>query len=143
MRQIRLPRDKDRTDTECAIDYCRDAGCDQLLLIGGGGGELDHLLAIVWLFGGRRRRVQRWISADATIDCVDRSWRREDCAVGERISLLPIGRGPWRVSSAGLRWPLAGVRWRRDTTGVRNEAAAAVVSITVRRGALLVLHRFS
>lgn len=142
IQQISFSPDKDATDTELAIDYCRNAGCSSLLLIGGGGGSIDHFLAIVWLFEGNRR-LNRWINDSATIDYVDDYWERTDCQVGELISILPIGRSSWRLRSNGLRWPLDKIRWRRDNTGIRNEAAAKAVSIAVQRGALLVIHRFS
>ena len=70
VRQVRFPRDKDATDTELAIDYCRDAGCQRLLMIGGSGGSVDHLFALLWLFEGRRR-VERWILRGGIVDCVD------------------------------------------------------------------------
>lgn len=139
---ILFPPDKDVTDTELAIDYCRDAGCSSFLLVGGGGGTIDHLFAIVWLFEGHRR-VNRWINDNATIDYVEGHWERTDCEVGEMISILPIGRGPWRLQSSGLRWPLDRVQWRRDNTGIRNEASSSRVSVTVWHGALLMIHRFS
>lgn len=141
VRTISFPPDKDATDTELAIDYCRSAGCTSLLLVGGGGGTIDHLFAIAWLFEGRRR-VDRWINDSATIDYVPKHWRRTDCRAGEVISILPIGRGPWRLRSSGLRWPLSKARWQRADTGIRNEATTATVAITVLRGALLVIHRF-
>lgn len=142
IQRVPFESDKDETDTELAIDYCNEARCDSLLLVGGGGGTIDHLFALVWLFEGARR-VSRWVTDTATIDYVDSHWSRADCRKRELISVLPVGRGPWQLQSTGLRWPLERTRWGRDNTGVRNEAVGAAVTITVARGALLVLHRFS
>lgn len=145
VRQIAFPREKNLTDTELAIDHCRDAGCSSLLLVGGGGGSIDHLLALVWLFEGPRA-VACWITHDAIVDCIDAAgraeWRRE-CRAQEIVSILPVGRGPWRMRSAGLHWPLDGVRWRRDSVGIRNRASGTTVTVTIERGRVLVLHGLS
>jgi thiamine pyrophosphokinase len=47
---MRYPADKDDTDTEIGIHELRARGYQRILLIGGGGGRLDHLLAIRALF---------------------------------------------------------------------------------------------
>lgn len=42
---IRLPKEKDDTDTHYCVKYAIDAGFDDILILGGTGGRLDHTVA--------------------------------------------------------------------------------------------------
>jgi thiamine pyrophosphokinase len=113
------PHAKDFTDTELALELLWERGCGKVWLIGGGGGRTDHLLAIVSLFE-RRRKPERWLTSGEDIRCLSAG----EGAVfkGPRpVSVLPLGRGPWKLESRGLRWPLDGVRWRRGFISISNE----------------------
>ncbi|HKK49544.1 MAG TPA: thiamine diphosphokinase, partial [Alkalispirochaeta sp.] len=46
----RYSRAKDWTDTEIAMDYLWKRSINDISIIGGGGGRLDHLMAIIALF---------------------------------------------------------------------------------------------
>ncbi len=39
---IKCPREKDYTDTQRCIDYAIESGCEEIEIIGGFGGRLDH-----------------------------------------------------------------------------------------------------
>ena len=58
----RHPPEKDYTDTELAIALAWKLGADRVALAGGGGGRLDHLLAIRALFD-RARAPDEWHTA--------------------------------------------------------------------------------
>src|SRR5665213_4601129 len=46
---VRYPTDKDYTDSELAIRYAAEQGCDQIILAGALGTRLDHLLGNILL----------------------------------------------------------------------------------------------
>ncbi len=133
----RFPRDKDHTDTELALRVARDEGCDELIIIGGGGGRIDHLLGLVALFE-RPDPPRAWISDTGIVSAIlDRT--TEHGRVGERISFAPLGSVACRMESRGLRWPLDGLTWRRGDLGISNEFAEREVRVTIRSGRLLMI----
>ena len=126
----RFPRDKDFTDTELVLELLWEQGCGQICIAGGGGGRLDHLLAIRSLFE-RDKRPQRWVTAKEDVYCLD-AWASTDSSVsgGEfefklpvasLVSIFPLGPGPWHIESLGLKWPLKGLSWTQGSFGLSNE----------------------
>ena len=49
-RVMKHPVDKDFTDTELAIKFLADRQYRDIVLIGGGGGRIDHLMALIGIF---------------------------------------------------------------------------------------------
>ncbi|MGC9311976.1 MAG: thiamine diphosphokinase, partial [Sediminispirochaetaceae bacterium] len=56
---LRMPEEKDETDTELGLAMLKELGAVESVIIGGGGGRLDHLLGIVTLFH-REIRPDEW-----------------------------------------------------------------------------------
>jgi thiamine pyrophosphokinase len=137
-RVLRYPGDKDYTDTELALSLLWDKGCDSVWLIGGGGGRLDHLLALRSLFE-RDRFPCRWLTACDDIRCIEGpmvlSLARKQ---GELLSVFPLGAGPWKVISCGLKWPLNDLGWDRGFFGISN-VAEGEVTIQAESGRFLVV----
>jgi thiamine pyrophosphokinase len=147
-RVIRSRPDKDETDTELLLSLLWDKGCDEVWLVGGGGGRLDHLLAIQALFE-REKSPGRWITAAEDVRPVREgfSLRVEPCppAVrlpGRLVSVFPLGTGPWEAESRGLTWPLAALPWKRGFFGISNLAPGGGFEIRSLRGIFLVIMPF-
>ena len=143
-RVIRYPHEKDFTDTELALKLLWEQGCDEVWLFGGGGGRTDHLLAIRSLFE-REPSPDRWITKAEDIRRLRRGERlifpgtgREGEAI-KGISVFPLGTGPWKAGSRGLKWPLDRLVWDRGFFGISNEAPAGSFSVSAVRGDFLVL----
>jgi thiamine pyrophosphokinase len=137
----RFPPDKDLLDTEIALNALWEAGCTTVTLIGGGGGRLDHLLALRALFD-RPRCPRRWVGDTEDIQIIENGTKNTvnlHLPAGTRISVLPAGLGPWAVDSAGLTWPLSGLQIDIGWTGISNTARCSEVSITALEGRFLVL----
>ncbi|MDR1252397.1 MAG: thiamine diphosphokinase [Treponema sp.] len=148
-RVFRYGVDKDYTDTELAVSLLREKGCDEVWLLGGGGGRLDHLFAIRSLFE-RERPPSRWITGAEDIHCLEprpsgdaRSDVAEDLTLTlERealLSVFPLGSGPWAATSRGLKWPLDGLRWNRGFFGVSNVAIHGEFLIRAEQGRFMVI----
>jgi thiamine pyrophosphokinase len=139
-RIVRSPRDKDDTDTELLLSLLWEQGCTEVWLAGGGGGRLDHLLAIQALFE-RDRSPDRWITAGEDGYRVAPGRTLETGREGI-VSVFPLGTGPWEAESRGLKWPLTGLPWKRGFFGISNVAGAVGCSIRAVRGVFLVIMPF-
>jgi thiamine pyrophosphokinase len=140
-RVLRFPVDKDFTDTELAIDLLWEKGCRDVAIAGGGGGRLDHILAIAALFE-RERAPKRWFTAREEIFLVSGEFNHHAEKNG-RISVFPLGNAPWEVCSSGLKWPLdapsASAMWKRGFFGLSNVAETGLFTIKVSAGRFLIV----
>jgi thiamine pyrophosphokinase len=133
------PRDKDYTDTELVLALLEEQGCEETWLVGGGGGRLDHLLAIRSLFE-RPRCPARWITSreDVHILTGPQSFAAK-LKPGAMVSLLPLGEGPWDAESKGLKWPVAGLPWSRGFIAISNLALEGPFRVDLKRGRLMLI----
>ena len=131
------PRDKDLTDTEIAMAAARTRGADRVVLLGGGGGRLDHLVAILAMFD-REDAPDVWVTDNAVLERVE---DEIDIAgtPGDTVSFFPAAGGPWVMESSGLKWELNGLSWTRGDTGVSNELTGVRAHVSVRSGRLLMV----
>jgi thiamine pyrophosphokinase len=134
-RVMRFPVDKDETDTEIALRVAGERGYDETVLIGGGGGRMDHFIALLSLFE-RDRHPIAWLTDKERISAVDSDFDTE-ASVGETFSFFPVGPGPCVMRSSGLKWNLDGLAWGRGDFGVSNRAAGNRVTVHMISGRLL------
>lgn len=133
--------DKDATDLELALDAALERGAERVIVVGGGGGRLDHLLANALLLGSPRYRsmVMEWLTGR------HRAWAVHDHAElhgrpGDLVTLLPVGGPACGVRTTGLRWRLAGEDLPPGTSrGVSNEMTGDRAAISVEAGTLLAI----
>ena len=136
-RVLRFPTDKDETDAEIGLRLLAARGCDDVTIAGGGGGRLDHLLALALLFE-RECAPRRWVTDREDVRLVDGEasfdgWR------GSTVSVFPLGEGAAELFSEGLRGPLGGLAFARGWAGLSNVADDDRVRVGVGRGRLLVV----
>jgi thiamine pyrophosphokinase len=136
-RVLRFPSDKDWTDTELVIDLLARQGCDDITLAGGGGGRLDHTLAIAALFE-RERCPLRWFTAHESIYLAANLFSLT-LAQNTLVSVFPAGPGPWKAESSGLKWKLDNVEWKKGLFGISNSAGEKIVGINALKGRFLVI----
>ncbi len=128
---------KDWTDTEIAMDYLWKRSINDISIIGGGGGRLDHLMAIIALFE-RPRFPRKWFTDREEVTLID-SEIHFFGAVGETVSFFPVGPEVVTMKTAGLRWPLDHFEWRHGDVGVSNECTGGPCQVTVQSGRLLMV----
>jgi thiamine pyrophosphokinase len=142
----RHPAAKDATDLELALDRAVHLGARDILVLGGGGGRLDHLIANVGLLASpalRERRVRavfgpallQILHGPATLTVAGRP--------GELVSLVPLAGAAERITTGGMRFPLADEDLPFATSrGVSNELQGPVSQVRLGRGTLAVVQPF-
>ena len=138
------PPDKDASDTELAVEAALAAGATEVVLLGAfGGARVDHELANLLLLAdpalaGRDIRAVRGGSVVSALHGGGRADLRG--AVGDIVTLLPVGSDATGVTTHGLRWPLASATLRLGRSrGLSNEVVASPASVLVEHGTLLVI----
>jgi thiamine pyrophosphokinase len=134
------PRDKDETDTEIAIRVSRERGAADLAIAGGGGGRLDHLVAIARLFE-RPDPPREWHTERESSYFLAAGARADFSSSPDSIiSVFPLGGGACEgMDSRGLRWPLKGLSWKQGDFGVSNRNLEQVFAIMAGTTPLLVM----
>ncbi len=140
-----FPTAKDKTDLELALLRAMEESPERLIVIGIGGGRLDHELAnmaaltseeyrgvpIEGLVGSARLTV---IRGEATLSG----------ALGETISLLPVNGRADGISTDGMQYPLVDEPLEPGSArGVSNRFVATSATVTVRSGVLLAIQPFA
>ncbi|MGI6620677.1 MAG: thiamine diphosphokinase [Bacillota bacterium] len=150
---ISLAQEKDKTDTEVALDLIASRGYGAAIVIGATGGKrLDHELANVFLIEHYAKRGLDLIlhSEDTVIFGV--SGVEYPFGIPERVfsgnpgdwvTVIPLTPQLAGVNATDLKYRLDSATLRRGSTlGVSNEMLGTTASISVRSGfALVVLNR--
>jgi thiamine pyrophosphokinase len=135
----RHPEDKDATDLDLAIAASIESGVGRVVIVGGSGGRLDHLLGNIVLLASPRFGE---IEVDAVFGAsrlhVVRGRRGLSGVPGELISLFALG-GPARgVRTEGLRWALHDAELDEGSSlGVSNRFLGERAVVEVGSGVLL------
>ena len=144
----RHPVDKEASDTELAVEAAFGAGATAVVMLGAMGGErLDHELANLLLLAdpalvGRDLRAARGGTIVRALHGGERL--ALGGAVGDLVTLLPVGGNVVGVATAGLRWPLDAATLRMGRSrGLSNEVIGAPASVRISEGTLLVVETAS
>ncbi len=133
--------DKDATDLELALATAVRLGADKIVVIGGGGRRIDHLLGNVAAVGSRTLHEipVRWEMERETVYVVY-GRRTIPTKAGVTFSVIPIAGDADGVTVTGAKWELDNARIKAGSTlGISNLAAGSEISIVVRKGAVLVV----
>ena len=132
-------RDKDRTDLAIALDAALTHAPAKVLVLGGHGGRLDHLLANALLLCARRYAALQLVAqAGPAIATVVHEHAVVHGRVGDVVSLLAIHGAAHGVRTRGLRFPLDDETLAPGSSrGVSNELAATSAEVRVADGTVL------
>jgi thiamine pyrophosphokinase len=124
---LTFSQDKDDTDTEIGLRELRERGYGWVVMAGGGGGRLDHLLALRALLE-RPTGPDEWLcSGERIVRLVEP--RHFSVAPGATISVFPLAGGAAGMRSEGLKWPLDGLVWDQSHFGVSNVATTGKIFV--------------
>lgn len=133
------PAAKDETDLELALDHVRARGIDRALVLGAGGGRLDHALGNLLLLASERYasiELDAWIG-DATVSVV-RVRRRFSFRAGDVVSLFAVGGPAFGVTTHGLEYPLRHEMLSPGSSrGISNVVLDGPIMVEVADGVLL------
>lgn len=139
---VRLPAEKDLTDTQVSLEYAVGRGADEVIIIGGLDGRLDHSLSNVciledmwerhiygYMTNGQNR--VRYINGSSVLIA------RSPYTYLSLIAADPVVKG---VTVEGCRYPLKNKTVsRRVQYAVSNEITGNVALISCKKGGLFVI----
>jgi thiamine pyrophosphokinase len=139
----RHPTAKDATDLELGLVAAARSGATRVVVVGGHGGRLDHLLANALLLASPRFAG---LAVEALLGPAWVAVARPGGATaiagrpGDVVSLLPVGGAATGVVTTGLAYPLAGEELTAGTTrGISNELTCGRATVSLGCGTLLVV----
>ncbi len=140
----RHPAEKEASDVELAVSRAVADGCDEVVIVGGLGGErLDHELAnLLLLVDPRWAGIDlRLVRGATTVRALHSGSGRElEGAAGDLVTLLPVGGDATGVRTAGLRYPLmTETLLTGHSRGLSNEVEKPPASVSLEGGTLLVI----
>ncbi len=129
--------DQESTDLEKAIEYCIKRRCTSASIVGATGSRIDHATGSLGCFKKFRGRIALTLyDVEGEVTLVDNSVRLRTRR-GERISLIPLERCTG-VTTRNLLYPLRGASLELGVReGISNVATSTSVSISYKRGTLL------
>ena len=139
------PTAKDKTDLELGFDRALAEAPDRLVVIGIGGGRMDHELANVAALSAEPYSE---VAVEALVGSarltVIRNTQTLVGGLGETVSLLPVNGRASGVTTEGLQYPLAGEALEPGSArGVSNRFIATNATVTVGDGVLLAVQPFA
>jgi len=137
----RHPAAKDATDLELALDVAADRCPARILVLGGHGGRLDHLLANALLLA---RPELTGIDVTARMGAARLTVVRPAAVlhgpIGDLVTLVPVHGSARGVRTEGLLYPLAGEDLHPGSTrGVSNELVHDLATVTLTAGVLVAI----
>jgi len=139
----RHPVDKDATDLELALDMALGLGVERVVVIGGHGGRLDHLLGNAMVLSDARYAGVRLsaLMGSAVVTVVHPGTVHDLVGVpGDDISVLAVHGPAHEVHIDGLKWSLTGATLEPGSTlGVSNRFIGSTARVSVGSGTLLII----
>ena len=140
----RHPAEKEASDAELGIERALADGADEIVILGGlGGDRLDHELAnLLLLVDDRWRHVElRLVRGTTTVRALKGDGRLVlEGAPGDLVTLLSVDGVATGVSTRGLRYPLVAESLPMGRSrGLSNEVEEEPASVALESGSLLVI----
>ncbi|MFV0526543.1 MAG: thiamine diphosphokinase [Acidimicrobiales bacterium] len=138
----RHPGRKAETDLELALGAAMAQGPDRIVVLGVGGGRLDHEVANLLLLGDERVAAVDLdaVAGPAWVTVARSRPRPLDGPVGATVSLLPIHGDARGVTTTGLEYPLADATLVAGAgRGVSNVIVAPGATVVVASGVVMAI----
>jgi thiamine pyrophosphokinase len=140
---LTFPKEKDKTDTQIALELAMSLPAAQLVLVGATGSRLDHTMANLHLL---LLPLQQGIDA-CIIDENNKLYlKRESFRIerkqqhGNYVSLLPFGEAVSGLTLKGFYYPLDSILLTAGSSlGISNEIKEDEALVEFEKGTLLVI----
>ena len=138
-----FPREKDKTDTQIAIELAMIQGASSIIIVGATGSRLDHMIANIHLLllplhnnidscilDGNNKVYLKQKSF-----CIERMKQH-----GDYVSLLPFSEEILGLTLIGFKYPLDRIRLTSGSSlGISNEIIDEFARVEFTSGTLLVI----
>ena len=139
----RFPSEKDETDAELAIDQMLLKNIDEVVIIGGFGGRLDHLMGNIFLLDRLKQKKAYMIDDINCLEMIKGPYERtldRDSHFGRYISLVPLDAHIEGVDLKGFKYPLQNAKIAfSETIGISNELSEEKGYISIKYGKALLV----
>lgn len=138
---VTLVPEKDDTDTEHAVDIALSETAGDIVILGGTGTRMDHVLGNLCICGKGKESGRRIYLEDPHnrifLLFSDTVLRRRE-AFGRYVSLIPFGEEVTGLTLTGFKYPLSGARLSGfSSQGISNELTAEEGHISFSCGTLI------
>lgn len=141
---VNLSVEKNFTDGERAIHFAKECGAKEVIIYGGYGGKIEHVLGNIALL-----KIAKNLGLKASIKEKNRITKLVDGNVNltvpkdSTLSILPYGDECTVTDSDGLYYPLDNLTLTNgDTRGISNVATDTAVCFNVIKGQALVVYEY-
>lgn len=143
VKEIReVPAEKDLTDTQIALEIALEAGADEVIIIGGLSGRLDHSLSNLGILEDMYLRQIHGYMTDGQnrVHYLRASSTLIARSAYKYISLLAADEVVKGVTIEGGKYPLKNQTLKRRVQfAVSNEITGNVVLISVKKGGIFII----
>ena len=140
---IRVPSEKDETDTQLAVNTALENGADELYIIGGLSGRLDHTLSNVYLLEQLAKCEVYAVICDGhnrVRYLKERSSLLVPKSEYKYFGLISTEKESKGVSIEGAKYPLKNAKLERGTSlAISNEVVSNFAMISLKKGGLFVI----
>ena len=136
------PPTKDSTDLELSLAAAVRHGAGRIVIVGGGGGRIDHLLATAMLLASPAWADVdvEWLVGSAHILAI-RTEATFEGKRGDLLTLLAVGEPADGVTTRGLQFALVDdVLLASSTRGVSNVFVDDTALVRLNNGVILAIH---
>ncbi len=139
---VRVPAEKDETDTQLAVEAAIERGADRLVIIGGLGGRLDHTLSSLFILEDLAERGVYAVMTDGQNRA--RFVRSGSALIGSSgykyLSVIAADAKVKGVTVEGCRYPLKNAMLdRRRQYAVSNEIEGNCALVSVKKGGIFII----
>ncbi len=139
---IKLPIEKDITDSEAAIIEGVRLGLTDFLILGGTGGRFEHTFANISLMA---KYTNKGFSLEMVDDkhhfyCLHKGKITIDYKENQQISVFAFGEKAYGVTEKGFHYPLENYTLEPlEPLGISNDIVAEKGEISVRNGTVIIV----
>jgi thiamine pyrophosphokinase len=137
IRVIKKP-DQEQTDTELALNYCRDNKINEVVILGALGRRLDHLSSNLMVMAKSQLKI-KIIEGNQELQII----RKKAIIKGKKgdlVSLIPLLADCEKVTTIGLKWGLQGQTLKvGHGRGVSNVMLGKTATVSLKKGCLLMV----
>jgi len=134
--RITFPRDKDRSDTELAVQWAIEQGAERILLLGAWGGRADHTIGNMALLMRFPGVLELWDEGFLVLALTAGQHLTIHTSAGAHVSMFSFDEN-LRVKTTGLKYNLNNEHLKYATHGLSNAAVSDACSVAVTRGMII------